>query len=194
MKRIGLTGGIGSGKSIVANIFRVFDIPVYDADMRSKELCVKNEDLIKALKSLYGPEVYLDNGQLNKAYMASIMFTDASILKQTNQLIHPIVAADFSEWAECQDAAVVIQESALIFESNLEYLFDAIICVTAPTDLRIKRVCERNRCSEQEVLERMNRQLSENEKVSRSDFVVVNDGKEPLIPQVQHLLTSLIEL
>lgn len=194
MKRIGLTGGIGSGKSIVADLFRVFDIPVYDADVRSKELCISNAYLIDALKSLYGPEVYLNHGQLNKPFMASKMFADANLLKQTNQLIHPIVATDFSEWAEAQEAEMVVQESALIFESNLDYLFDAVICVAAPTPLRIKRVCDRNHCSEQEVLERMRRQLPENEKISRSDFVVVNDGKEPLIPQIQNIIASLSEL
>jgi len=191
MKIVGLTGGIGSGKSTVAELLKVYGIPVYDSDSRSKLLCQNNLDLIVNLKKLFGNVVYLPDGSLNRTYMAKAIFEDKTLLQASNNLIHPAVGRDFTEWLTRQDASFVVQESALIFEAGLEKRYDAIICVTAPVELRLQRTCARNGLKKEEVLARMQNQLTEEERIRRSDFILINDEQTPLIPQLEDLLKKL---
>jgi dephospho-CoA kinase len=191
MKRVGLTGGIGSGKSVVAQLLKTYGVPVYDSDLRSKELCCTDTELRDGLLKLYGQEVYLPDGNLNRAFMSKAMFGNQSLLEASNKLIHPVVAKDFMTWALAQKVAIVVQESAIIFEAKLEHLFDFIVCVTAPLDLRVKRVCDRNALTPEQVMERIQRQLPEKECVRRANFIVQNDGQKPLIPQLEALLNAL---
>ena len=191
MKKLGLTGGIGSGKSVVADLLRVFGMPVYDSDRRAKELCVTDPDLRLGLVRLFGPEVYLDGGALNRTLMASRVFADAALLQASNALIHPAVIADFLRWAQRQPTPWVAQESAILFEAGLEAHFDAIVCVTAPEPVRIQRVCARSGLSVEAVQSRLQHQMAEGERADRSDFVLINDGNTALIPQVRLLLETL---
>lgn len=191
MKIIGLTGGIGSGKSTVSELLRVYDIPVYDSDSHSKLLCETDLELVSHLKNLLGPKAYFPDGRLNRTYMAKALFEDKAKLQAANQLIHPAVAKDFMVWASSQSAALVVQETAILFEAGLENRYDSIVCVTAPESLRLQRTCARSGLKQQDVLARMHNQLPEQERIRRSDFVLINDDAQPLIPQLEALLKKI---
>lgn len=191
MKILGLTGGIGSGKSVVAELFRIFGIPVYDSDAHSKTLCDTDERLKEKLVHYFGSEIYAD-GSLNRQFLARIIFTNTENLRAVNALIHPVVEKDFLEWVEKNRSfPAVVQETAILFEAGLEKYFDHIICVTAPENLRIKRVCKRNGLNPEDVRKRIKNQLPEEELIRRSDFVILNDDVHALIPQVNELLKIL---
>ena len=191
MKILGLTGGIGSGKSTVAELLQVYGIPVYDSDSRSKLLCQTDPALIAGLKSLFGNDVYQSDGSLNRPFMAKAMFEDKTLLQASSHLIHPAVGKDFAAWVLQQSAPIVVQETAILFEAGLEKRYDAIICVTAPETLRLSRTCARNRLRPEDVLARMRNQLPEEERVRRSDFVLINDEINALIPQLEALLKKI---
>jgi len=191
MKIVGLTGGIGSGKSTVAELLQVYGIPVYDSDSRSKMLCETDPSLVVSLKILFGNEVYLGDGRLNRPFMANAIFNDKALLQASNNLIHPVVAKDFASWVEKQDAPFVVQETAILFEAGLEKRYDFIICVTAPEELRLQRTCARTGLKPEDVLVRMRNQLSEHERNRRSDFILTNDELTPLIPQLEALMKNL---
>jgi dephospho-CoA kinase len=191
MKIIGLTGGIGSGKTVVSELLSVYGIPVYDSDFRSKALCDTDEKLKQGLRNLFGPEVYVED-RLNRPYMAGLVFGRPDMLEATNKLIHPAVEQDFRRWVSLQENEIVVQETAILFEAGLEDRYDWIVCVTAPESLRLQRACQRNGMSTDDVLARMKNQISETDRISRSDFLLVNDGIEPLIPQVESLLAALL--
>lgn len=191
MKIVGLTGGIGSGKSTVAELLQVYGIPVYDSDSRSKFLCQTDTELIVSLKLLFGNAVYLPDGSLNRSFMAKAIFDDKALLQASNSLIHPAVGKDFKAWSEKQDAPFVVQETAILFEAGLEKRYDVLICVTAPKELRLQRTCARTGLKQEEVLARMRNQLPEEERIRRSDFVLINDEHAPLIPQMEDLMKKL---
>lgn len=191
MKIIGLTGGIGSGKTTVSELLQVYEIPVYDSDSRSKSLCQTDIKLIENLKKLFGKEVYLSDGQLNRSFMAGAIFADKTMLQASNDLIHPVVKLDFIKWASLQNAPFIVQESAILFEAGLEKDYDAIVCVTAPEELRMKRIIARSGLNKEEVKARMDNQLSEEERIRRSDYILINDEQTPLIPQLENLMKIL---
>jgi len=191
MKILGLTGGIGSGKSVVAELLQLMGVPVYDSDERTKTLYDTDEDLKKALVKLFGESVY-EGGQLNRQKLADCIFSDSAALYAVNALVHPIVDRDFRNWAMThQTASLIVQETAILFESGLSEQYDAIVCVSAPEALRISRVCQRSGMTSEAVLDRMKNQLSEEERLLRSDFIIVNDEIQALIPQVIHILNVL---
>lgn len=188
MTIVGLTGGIGSGKSVVADLLRVMGYSVYDSDSRSKELCDTDSDIILGLKSLFGEDVYI-NGFLNRSLLAKKIFNDKKALATVNSIIHPSVERDFIYWTKQKDPdATIIQESAIIFEANLSSKFDFIICINAPENLRILRTCKRSKLTLEEVKKRINQQLNDDERERLSDFVIVNDGKQGLIPQLEKVI------
>jgi len=191
MNIVGLTGGIGSGKSVVAQLLQVYGIPVYDSDNRSKILCQTDPELIQGLKKLFGNEVYLPDGSLNRPLMAKAIFEDKALLQASNSLIHPAVGRDFLAWAEKQDAPFVVQETAILFEAGLEKRYDVIVCVIAPDELRIQRTCNRSSLQREDVLVRMRNQLPDAERIQRSNIVLVNDEITPLIPQIEDLLKKI---
>lgn len=191
MKIVGLTGGIGSGKSVVADLLKVYGIPVYDSDSRSKMLCQTDAALILNLKKLFGNEVYHPDGSLNRPYMAKAIFNDKKLLQASNSIIHPAVSKDFTIWAECQNAPFIVQETAILFEAGLEKRYDAIVCVTAPEELRLQRTCSRTGLNKEEVLARMHNQLSDEERIRRSDILLINDEITPLIPQIEDLIKKI---
>ena len=190
MKRIGITGGIGAGKSLVAEIIKAMGYPVYNSDERAKELTDSNPKIKEGLIHLFGEEIY-QNGTLNKFALAQAIFSDESLREKVNALIHPIVREDFNLWALAQNNSLVFNESAILFETGSFKNFDAIILVYAPIELRIKRIMKRDNCSENEVLKRMNSQFSDEEKYQLTEFRVLNDEQTPLLVQVEKIILNL---
>ena len=187
VKKIGITGGIGSGKSVVSDLLRLQGVPVYNADTASKSLLVTDEKLISSLKVLLGEDIY-QGGVLDKKRMASLIFSDKELLEKVNALIHPAVIADFERWANRQKASLLACESALIFESQMNTLFDAVVMVYAPESVRLRRAMLRDTATEEQVKARIQNQLSDEVKKSISDYVIVNDDKQALLPQLKELL------
>lgn len=193
MLTVGLTGGIGCGKSTVAQIFEVLGIPVYDADKEAKRLMQEDPELKKKIIEEFGSEAYLNN-QLNRSYISSVVFNDAAKLKMLNSLVHPVTKIDGERWMQKQTAPFAIHEAALIFEAGVNERLDYVIGVFAPEELRIQRTMQRDNVSREEVLKRMRKQLDEDEKMKRCDFVVINDEQQLLIPQVLELHKKLTAL
>ncbi len=186
MIKIGITGGIGSGKSTVCSLFQVLGIPVYNADNEAKNLMVNDIALKNNIINLMGPETYI-NGELNREFIASKVFKDTDLLKKLNDIVHPAVKKNFIAWSESQKAPYVIYEAALMIESGSYKLMDKIIVVAAPMKLRIARVCLRDNASIEKVKERINNQLTQKNMLKYSDHVITNDGKKSLIKQVIEL-------
>ncbi len=194
MKKIGLTGGIGSGKSTVARIFEVMGIPVYYADDRAKQLMAEDPELKAGIIALFGAEAYSRN-ELNRSHIAHLAFSDPSLLKKLEALVHPAVLADGERWHNAQQGVpYTIKEAALLFESGSYKALDKIIVVTAPLELRIERVMKRDQISRDSIESRIARQMLEEEKVKLSDFIIVNDGSRSLIRQVWDIHRQIIQL
>ena len=186
MLKIGLTGGIGSGKSTVAKIFETLGIPVYYADAEAKRLMNSSETLKKVIRQNFGEATY-ENDQLNRKYLAGIVFNDPEKLELLNALIHPVTINDAEQWMQQQSAPYSIKEAALLFESGATENLDFIVGVYAPQALRIKRVMKRDGLTTDEIMKRINRQVNEEMKMKLCDFVIINDEQELLIPQVLKL-------
>lgn len=190
MLKIGITGGIGSGKTTVCRLFSLLCIPDFNADEESKKILDTDNDVITRVKKLLG-DVY-ENGIADRKKIALIVFSDKQKLEKLNAILHPAVIHAFEEWAAQQkNVPYVLKEAALIFEASSHTGLDKIIVVTAPEGQRLKRIMSRDKSSEQAVRSRMQHQLSEDEKISRADFVIVNDGKHSLIEQVLEIHQSL---
>ena len=184
--RIGLTGGIGSGKSTVSGIFKVLGIPVFDADTEAKLLMETDPVLRTAIIDTFGPSTYRD-GQLDRKYLASIVFKDPYKLELLNSLVHPFAIAAALNWSIQQKAPYVVKEAALFFEAGSAAGLDYIIGVYAPQHIRLKRVMDRDNLTRDEVMARMQRHIQEEIKMRLCDFVVMNDDQQLLIPQVLKL-------
>ncbi|MBK7870120.1 MAG: dephospho-CoA kinase [Saprospiraceae bacterium] len=183
--KVGITGGIGSGKTTVCKIFETLGIPVYYADERAKWLMVNDPDLIKDIKVLFGEAAYDLEGHLNRKYISDIVFNNPEKLNQLNSLVHPAVAKDGSAWNQAQvGVPYTLREAALIYEAGINKHLDYVIVVTAPLELRIQRVMQRDQIPREAVEARIDKQMPEEEKVRLGDFVIVNDGEQALIPQV----------
>ena len=208
MITIGLTGGIGSGKSTVASLLEVYGMAVYSADTESKRLLempnpnpnrvsnpvrVETEHrhslIRKQLTALLGDSIYDANG-LNRKLMASLIFNDSSLLEQVNAIIHPEVGRHFQSWLEQQTTKYAVLESAILFESKFDRYVDFCLTVYAPRELRIQRIMMRDGITEAEVWQRMQHQLPEEEKMKRADFMIYNDGIQPLIPQIEEVCNN----
>ena len=190
MITIGITGGIGSGKTIVSKVLTALGYPVYVADDESKRLTDTNLFIKEGLIELFGKEMFAD-GLLNKKMLADAIFNNKEKLQVVNNLIHPIVMKDFAKWKEKQTSPVVFIETAILFETPFHSLVDKKITVTSPLALRIKRLLLRDNASEQEIKNRMSNQMSDEEKIKCSDFVIVNDEKMAVLPQIQEILSEL---
>ena len=191
MKRIGLTGGIGSGKSFIAKILEHMGYPVYYSDARAKELTKSNPTIKMGLISLFGEEVYVGN-QLNSELIASKIFNDDELRTTVNELIHPIVRADFEKWALNQHSALVFNEAAILFETGSYRNFDAIVLVCAPIELKIERVMNREKSSREAVLERMSKQWSDEDKMKLTDYSILNDNQTPILIQLETIINDLM--
>jgi dephospho-CoA kinase len=191
--RIGITGGIGSGKSTVARIFNTLGIPVYDSDEASKRLMAEDEELKKNITRHFGESSYI-NGELNRKYLSEQVFNDPQKLEFLNSLVHPPTIQDADRWMQKQNTSYAIKEAALIFESGSHKQLDYVIGVKAPAELRIRRTMQRNHITREQVLARMSRQMDEEEKMNLCDFIIVNDEQQMLIPQVLALHSRLLSL
>lgn len=197
MLKIGITGGIGSGKSTAARFFEALGIPLYDADQRAKWLMQNDQKLQQDLIAAFGADTYDPAGGLNRPYLAEKVFKDKAALAQLNALVHPVVKRDTQAWqAQMQQAGhpYCLKEAALIFEANLADQFDKIIVVTAPLELRISRVMARDQLTESAVLARINNQWPEEEKIKRADYILENTSLEALQLQVQKLDQEISKL
>jgi dephospho-CoA kinase len=191
MKRIGLTGGIGSGKSFIAQIIEHMGYPVYYSDARAKELTKSNPSIKTGLISLFGEEVYEGN-KLNAKLIASKIFHNDELRKKVNELIHPIVRADFENWALNQNSELVFNEAAILFETGSYRNFDAIVLVCAPIELKIERVMNREKSSREAVLERMSKQWSDEDKMKLTDYSILNDNQTPILIQLEEIINNLL--
>ena len=184
--KVGITGGIGSGKSTVCRLFAQRGIAVYDSDREAKRLMTEDGALRAGITARFGAESYVD-GALNRRYLASRVFSDAQALADLNALVHPVVRSDFASWAERQAGPYVILESAILFEAGLEEAVDRTVAVLAPLELRLSRTCRRDGCDEEAVRRRMAAQLDDDTLRDRADYAVVNIFESDLEPAVAEL-------
>lgn len=194
MIKVGITGGIGSGKSVVSEVFRLYNVPVYDADTKAKQLNDTLPEIREKLSAHFGSHLYA-KGRLDKAAFANIIFHNPSQLKAANAIIHPYLLNDFAAWAEAyQHQPLVAMDAAVLFEAGFANIFDKVISVFAPKKLRVDRAVLRDRVSRKAIETRMNKQMPEKEKIEQSDFVILNDGTCSLLKQVNEILNSLHSL
>ncbi|QHS57728.1 dephospho-CoA kinase [Mucilaginibacter sp. 14171R-50] len=188
MLKIGITGNIGSGKTTVCKIFEVLGIPVFYADEAAKEVMIADATLMTGIKQAFGADAYFKDGTLNRKHIAAIVFNDNEQLNKLNALVHPAVFRAFDKWVLRQkDAPYVLKEAAILFESGSYKMCDRTIMVSAPLELRIKRVARRDGISAGEVKARDDRQFTEEQKLKMADDVIFNDDTQPVIPQVLKL-------
>ena len=188
MIKIGITGGIGSGKSVVATLLRLYGIPVYIADEESKRLTNSSPVIRRALVDLVGEAVYDADGKLDKLRLANFIFGQPEHLARVNAIIHPEVNRDFLDWSERQEKAFCAIESAILFESGFDRIVDVKLMVLAPLEIRLERAIARDHASREALERRIKSQMADEEKASRSDFVIHNDGWQALIPQVENFI------
>ncbi|PWD97699.1 dephospho-CoA kinase [Marinilabilia rubra] len=192
MQKIGVTGGIGSGKSTVCRIFETMKIPVYYADLRARRLIEKDERIIQGYKKLFGDEAY-DAGILDRNFVAGKVFADPSLLRRVNELVHPVVREDFKAWIAIQEADYVIQEAAVLLESGGYKTLDKVILVSAPKELRLSRVIQRDRIDKERVKERMKNQWTDEQRRLLCDYEVIADDEHLIVPQVLNIHNELIK-
>ena len=188
---VGLTGGIGSGKTTAAGFFKKLGIPIYIADDRAKFLMNNSEDIKREIQNLLGADAYTSEG-LNRPYVAKKVFSDKNLLAKLNNIVHPEVDKDFKEWYEAQASPYVIKEAAILFENGGYKKCDYIVVVTAPLEDRVERVIKRDKVSSAEVLKRINNQWPDVRKISLSDAVINNTALSQLEPQVKRIHNHLI--
>lgn len=192
MLKVGLTGGIGSGKTYVSKLFHQLGVPIYYADDRAKYLMNHDAQLIAELKTAFGDNIYID-GQLDRPQLAAKVFNNPEQLAILNSLVHPAVFRDTQQWlAEHADKPYTLREAALVFETGMNHLLDKVITVTAPIELRIERAMKRDHITREDVLARINNQMDEQEKVRLADFVIHNDGINDVLAQVQKIHGELV--
>ena len=189
---IGLTGGIGAGKTTVAKVFKALGIPVFNADEVAKELMHTNPVIKNQLLTTFGERVYLSSGALDKDYLAGIVFKDAYQLELLNAIVHPVTIQAAKDWEATQSAPYVIKEAALLFEAGATDGLTAIIGVAAPLNLRIQRVMQRDACSKIEVEQRMRHQISDTIKLKLCDWVIDNNDQDLIIPQVLKIQEAIL--
>lgn len=189
--RLGVTGGIGSGKSTVCKIFNVLGIPVFSADDEGRIIMDTDTRLRDDLNNLIGEDLYA-SGELNRGRLASIIFNDSDLLDSVNSLVHPLVFNEFSEWCKQQNADYIIFEAAILFEAGAEELVDKILAVVAPLEERVDRVIERNKMTREQVMERVKNQISDEEMIKRSDFYIDNSDNLMIIPQVLEIHNRIL--
>lgn len=186
MYKVGITGGIGSGKSSVCKMLALRGVPIYDSDSRAKQLMVTDAELVRLVSQRFGADVYVD-GMLNRQVLAARVFTDKVALAELNSMVHPAVMRDFERWAAEQQTAYVVMESAIIFEAGLDDKLDAVIAVMAPCSLRLERAMQRDGATREQIEERMRTQLSDDELARRAKYAIVNISLDELDEEVEQL-------
>lgn len=190
MKKIGLTGGIGVGKTYVSKIFQKMGIPIFNADEQAKKCMVDDANLKAAVQLAFGENMYL-KGVLQKEALAKIVFNNTEALAELNALVHPIVKQKFEDWCSLQSTSMVIKEAAILFESDAHLGLDSVVCVSSPENLRIERVQKRDGSSVEQIKSRMSKQMPQAEKEELADFLIVNDQVQLLLPQVLAIIKEM---
>ena len=190
MKKIGLTGGIGVGKTYVSKIFQQMGIPIFNADEQAKKCMVDDANLKAAVQLAFGENMYL-KGVLQKEALAKIVFNNTEALAELNALVHPIVKQKFEDWCSLQSTSMVIKEAAILFESDAHLGLDTVVCVSSPENLRTERVQKRDGSSVEQIQSRMSKQMPQAEKEELADFLIVNDQVQLLLPQVLAIITEM---
>jgi dephospho-CoA kinase len=188
--KVGVTGAIGAGKTFVSSIFEKLGFPVFNSDIEAKKCMQSDMNLIEQIKVIFGDKVY-ENNILQKDILSEIIFNDNEKLKSLNHLIHPVVSKNFMNWCELQNSDIIIKEAAILFESGSNDFLDKIICVSAEEEIRIKRVMLRDKCDKNRVLSVMSKQMTQKEKEKLSDFIIINDDKKLLLPQIVDVITKI---
>ena len=191
MKKIGLTGGIGSGKTYISKIFTSFGVPIFYADYEANKIVQESSNILSWIKEEFGMGLFKKD-ILDRKKFASIIFSQKEKLEEFNSLVHPLVKRYFREWCLDQDSKYVIKEAAILFEANSHHDLDKVICVSAPIDIRIERVIKRDNLRSEDVKKRIQNQLSEEDKKERSDYIIINDGKELILPQILAIHKDII--
>ena len=189
--KLGITGGIGSGKTSVCKVFTVLGIPVFSADPEARRIMNNHPEIIMGINKIAGKDLYSD-GNLNSGELASLIFNNEAKLKEVNSLVHPVVFNYFLEWAETQVAPYVIMEAAILFESGASELVDRVATVVAPVEQRIARVTLRNKLSKEQITERMKNQMDDDFRIRRSDYVIYNSETDMIIPAILNIHEDIL--
>ena len=188
--KIGLTGGIGAGKTFVAEVFSKLGIAVFNADFHAKKCMQEIEELKNQICKAFGNDIYQEE-KLQKKKLANIVFSDSKKLQELNNIVHPFVHISFKEWLKKQESEYVIKEAAILFEGGANKGLDVVICVSSKMELRIKRVMKRDKCTKERVMKRISMQMPQETKEKLSDFVIVNDGKQLILPQLIKIINQI---
>ena len=188
--KVGITGSIGAGKTFIASVFEKLGMPVFNSDIIAKKCMQEDNILVHKIKQLIGEGVY-KNGELQRNFLAEIIFNNKEKLFSLNQLVHPVVSQHYIKWCEKQKSKIVIKEAAILFESGLSNVLDKVICVSANKETRIQRVMMRDNCSRDQVLNKMSQQMTQREKEKLSDFIIINDNKKLILPQILDIITKI---
>ena len=184
MKIVGITGGIGSGKSTICKVFETLGVPVFYADEEARLITEDNPEVVAAIQAVFGKDIYL-NGALNRRHLGTIVFAQPELLKELNAIVHPAVGQRFKDWVKAnENAPYIVKEAAILIETGGHKVMDEVILVTAPEEVRVERVMQRDNVKEPDVRARMSRQMSDEEKVKFASFILENDGKSLLLPQI----------
>lgn len=194
MIKIGITGGIGSGKTTVSKVFQLLGVPVYYSDDEAKKLLDENEEVNKSIVNVFGKEVMHEHALVDRKKLAAIVFNNKEKLAQLNAIVHPAVGKHFDNWLKQQHTPYVLKEAAILFESGAYKQVDKTIVVTAPMELKVARVVKRDKVEAEEVIKRINNQMSDEDKVKRSDFVITNDETSLVIPQVLSIHENIMRM
>ena len=193
--KIGITGGIGVGKSTVCEIFKRIGVHVYNADNRAKYLMRHDPELVQAIKEAFGWDAYHRDNTLNREYLAKVVFNNPEQLEVLNGLVHPRVGEDYEQWiTDHRNEPYSVKEAALLFESKSYLNLHKIIVVTCPIDIRIDRIMKRDHVKREDVLKRIQNQMTDKERLQKADFVILNDGNQSLIEQTLNIHRSILEL
>ena len=190
MKKIGLTGGIGVGKTYVSKVFKQMGIPIFNADEHAKKCMVEDANLKASVQLAFGEKIYL-KGVLQKEALAKIVFNNTEALEKLNALVHPIVNQKFEDWCNLQSTSMVIKEAAILFESDAHLGLDEVVCVSAPEKLRIERVQKRDGSAVEQIESRISKQMAQVEKEELADFLIINDQVKLLLPQVLAIIREI---
>ena len=191
MKKIGITGGIGVGKTYVSDILRKLDYPVYNSDEVSKKIMNTNLELIQLIKNEFGEDIYTSDNKLNSSRLSSLVFSDRLILTKINSIVHPFIFDDFKLWCLKQSSSIVFKEAAILFESGANNDLDAVICISADDNLRIERIKKRDGRTEEDIRLIISSQIDQVRKEEMSDYKIINDGKTSLLMQINEIIEDL---
>ncbi len=187
MIKVGITGGIGSGKTTICNFFRILNVPVFEADIEAKQILNNSQIVRNKIKAIFGDDIYLPNQTIDRKKLAQLIFNSPPLLQEINAIIHPEVRKYFDEWCDIQNSSYIVYEAAILFESGFYKMLDFTILVTSPEKERIKRVMSRENTTEEDVKSRISKQWKDDEKMKLADYTLINNNKELLVPRLIEL-------